>query len=687
MKEFCRENVLEYYISHGPMEKIIPDYKYRSEQAHLTEGIVDAFINQEFLLAEVGTGVGKTFAYLIPAAIWSLQEGEKVVISTRTKALQEQIVGHDIPHLKRIIGQEFKYIEAKGRENYLCWNKYSNILAGRKKLDSGEQEFMTAILGWAEKTMTGDRKEVELGSDIMRYWELLAADRRSCLKDKCRYHDKCFRLKMIRQMEKADLIIVNHALLLSDMLTENSLLPEYHYLVIDEAHTFDRESFDKLSRRFSRLEKNEALQMLCQKDGKNERGYLQYLRRKSPQLSVLLDEAEKFTERALESGEEVFSCLEKGRIGREDGFSQVLHHADLEKTWFKDALLSGREFLDNLRLLLGKLKEIKNEASAPDEDIELNTIVLVLEELADKAFQILEEDLWREEMISWLESAGGRVVAISSSPVRIGEELSRCLYEKLESLIMVSATLTIEDRFDYFIEKSGLGSILAEDRINTLLEKSPFDYDGQAGLCIINDMPEPGQPAYFEEVCGALSEIFKVSGGRTMVLFTSRRHLQEVSSLIRPYCENHGIKLLVQYEDGGFKFLLEEFTSSENAVLMGVETFWEGVDLKGELLKCVVIVRLPFRSPSDPFASAGDKYYRILKKNSFTHFMLPDAAVRFKQGSGRLIRSEDDRGILIVLDSRLEKRPYGKVFKNSIPIKNIFSLRRSEISEAIEEWF
>ncbi|NLB87856.1 MAG: DEAD/DEAH box helicase [Syntrophomonadaceae bacterium] len=233
----------EFFREGNLLSDLIDNYTYRPNQVELADVIYKAFLDQEFLIAEAGTGVGKTYAYLIPTVLWALNEGEKVVISTKTKALQQQLVEKDIPNILRLLGTPLKVVEAKGRENYLCWNKYMKILAGRRAMTPEEAKFVEQILTWAEQTKIGDKKELGLKAELIKHWWIVAADRKSCAKENCRYHDKCFRLKMIRSLDKAEIIIVNHALLLSDIVVDNSILPEYKYLIIDEAHYIDREAF------------------------------------------------------------------------------------------------------------------------------------------------------------------------------------------------------------------------------------------------------------------------------------------------------------------------------------------------------------------------------------------------------------------------------------------------------------
>jgi ATP-dependent DNA helicase DinG len=253
-------------------------------------------------------------------------------------------------------------------------------------------------------------------------------------------------------------------------------------------------------------------------------------------------------------------------------------------------------------------------------------------------------------------------------------------------MIMLSATLTIENDFSNFIHRNGLAEFVQNEKMVTFIEDSPFDYEQQAALFIVNDMPAPGTPSFLKEVVSVLKDVFTEQGGRTMVLFTSRQQLHEAAKQLRPICAEIGLSLLVQNEDGEFTSLIKEFTCRDNCILMGVETFWEGIDLKGEVLKCLVIVRLPFRSPADPYCSAWDKYLAGKHHNSFKHFMLPDAVIRFKQGVGRLIRSEEDRGVVVVLDNRIESTRYGKAFLNSIPIKNQLSVSKADVAENLKTW-
>ncbi|MGR6835845.1 ATP-dependent DNA helicase [Syntrophomonas erecta] len=684
MLEFNRENVMKHFAPGGKIGEIVSGYRYREEQANLAGEVADAFIDKEFLVAEVGTGVGKTFAYLLPAVLWAVQEGEKVVVSTRTRALQQQIVDKDIPDLQQIVPQRFQCVQAKGRENYLCWNKYMSILGGRKKLEPDEQNFIEAILAWAEKTKTGDRSELSLSSNLMKNWPILAADRHSCRKELCRYHEKCFRLKMMKNLQKADVIVTNHALLLSDLVMDHQILPEYHYLVVDEAHTFDRESFDKLSNRFNYHEVMDTLRFLHSRDARYDRGYLQLLRGRYTQLQEQINEIRQLVERMAGLTQEVFQVVGDLTPVEQD-FARVLKTEELQEDWFNRLVEVYLDWQASTHNLISKLTDLRDELKGEEEEAELNSVLLSLRDVSDRAFMVLEEDAVRDDRILWIEYEHGKSITVASSMIQIGELLADGLFSNLDSLVMVSATLAIEKDFNFFLQRIGLGD--QSERVNTLLENSPFAYEKQAHLFTVTDICDPFAPNVNQEVSSILLELMAAVHGRALVLFTSRRQLKSVAGAIRPVCGQMGVELLVQNEDGDFGTLMQRFTTSPCSWLMGVETFWEGIDLKGDLLTCVVVVRLPFRPPSEPYSSASDRSCRLKRQNSFISFMLPDAAVRFKQGVGRLIRSENDRGIIVVLDNRLQGKPYGRVFKNSIPIKNISSIKKAELAREVKKWF
>ncbi len=685
---FDWQRVMGHFQPDQGLADIVPGFRAREEQRRLARAVCEALDNSEFLLAEVGTGVGKTFAYLVPAVFWSLYTGERVVISTKTKALQKQISEKDMPDVSRLVqGGSVNWVEAKGRENYLCWNKYIGILSGRRSLDQEESRFISSILAWAESTVNGDRQELNINSKLMRYWELIAADRGSCLRDRCTFREKCFRLKLTKKMEQANIIITNHALLLSDLVIDNRILPEYHCLVVDEAHNLDREAFDKLSYVFSAPDVNEILSRLGGDFAKHDHGLLPAIRKHYPELEEECLENEHHIIRIKELSRSFFAGL--AGIKRErslSAFSVVMDEYLFEKQEFYDLSTTHLEWQEQTSLLLTGLKNLRESITGQAEENDLVTYISMLKGTADTAYHVMEESINHEDYLHWIEYSAGQPVSICSSPVGMSDLLHERLYSKLASLVMVSATMTVNRSFDYSVEHLGLEIIRHQERLNTLLEDSPFPYKQQACLFCVSDMPDPDSRGFNPQSADVLKELVEISSESTMVLFTSRQQLAEVSHLVRQHIEEKGANLLVQNEDGDFTALLTQFTSSNRSILMGLDTFWEGIDLRGELLRCLIIVKLPFRPPSEPFTSACLKDCQLKGKNGFKNFSLPDAAIRFKQGIGRLIRSEEDYGAVIILDPRILSKPYGRTFLSSVPMQNIKAVKKADLPAELIYW-
>ncbi len=670
--ELSLRDISGYFREDNILSALVKDYIYRPNQAELAERIYSAFIDKEFLVAEAGTGVGKTYAYLIPAILWASDEKEQVVISTRTKALQEQLVEKDIPNITEALKVSIRTIEAKGRENYLCWNKYMQILAGKRPMNQAETKFIEKILTWAERTKTGDKKELLLRSNLMENWWIVAADRKSCLKDTCPYQDKCFRLKMIRSLDKADIIVVNHALLLSDITVDNSILPSYKFLILDEAHHLDQEAFTRLSNRVSFNELRELLKSFSNRN--LNKGYLLRLKKELPQEVEVIEEAVLLTDRVTVLLSNLQSELKNSLKSNYNDQRTTIISPQIIENEFHRIFDIYFELIEILNRLVYQIKSLKVE------EADFIALVNSLTEISDKLFKIMEEDLSSQENLAWAEWQDGEVETLFSSIINIGEILNKQLYTKLDSLIMLSATMTIDEKFDFFIHKTGLTFVQDKDILQTFIGKSPFSYEKQARMLNLIDLPPPNSHIYTEEITNALKEIISITKGQTLILFTARKQMLACARLLRPFCAAHHLELLVQNEDGEASHIINSFMVKGNSILMGLDSFWEGIDLKGDILTCLVIVKLPFRAPSEPFASAYDKYYRNQGSNSFLNFALPDAVMRFKQGIGRLIRSEKDQGVVIVLDNRLYTKRYGESFKKSIPIKNIFNIEKNQLT-------
>lgn len=669
------------------MAQSIPFFRYRHEQLDMAEQIMRAMVDQCHLLAEAGTGVGKTYAYLLPALLWAANHDDKpVVISTRTRALQEQICDRDLPLLCEQLKTPLSCEEAKGRDNYLCWHKYERIRAGKVALSKDEQAFVTAILTWAESTKSGDRKELRIGSDLLQHWPIVAADRLSCLQSKCPQREQCFRLKLGQRLKKARIIICNHALLLSDLA--HNIIPEYDCLIIDEAHAFSREAFDRLSFCFSLGDARETLRQLYFQEGFKQGGALYTLGQQQPELLPEIDAI-----RALMSDFELYAISffqhwhDHAGPQNPSAYAYVLtgETGAEDKSWQR-AVAVYDEWQPVIGLLAERLEQLTHEVK--DEELPLAGLAGCFMEYSDALYYIMMEQLGRDDCVSWLDYRAEQVDSISSTTIYSGEALREQLIAKVNSAIMVSATLTADNSFDDFINRCGLKEYQEQERLMTVCHQSPFEYERLAALFCVEDMPDPSDnsPAAEAILHRALEDICLVTGGRTLILFTARRQLTAASRYLRERLRREDMELLVQHEDGEFGALMGEFRQRKGRILLGLETYWEGIDVKGEQLTCVVIVRLPFRPPTDPYAVAWDKYYRLQGQHPFYKFMVPDAALRFKQGAGRLIRSEEDHGAVIVLDPRIISKPYGKRILNGLPIVNQFRIKRDQLRESLGPW-
>ncbi|MDR1615620.1 MAG: hypothetical protein LBR98_01165 [Syntrophomonadaceae bacterium] len=680
--DFDIEKIIGLFSEDGPIAGKKDSYKRRSEQIKLAENICGALYNQEYLLAEAGTGIGKTYAYLVPAVFWALYSEEKVVISTKTKALQKQITAVDIPELQKMLGWNFKWAQVTGRENYLCMHKYNLIKNGRKNLNKEQIKMIEAILNWAETTGTGDRQELHLPGQLMKEWGVVGAHRKNCLKDNCRFREQCFYVKMLKKMYDASVIVVNHALLMSDIAVDYALLPEYHYLIVDEAHNLEKEAFDKLCCRFSRYDTEETLKNLCGENAASA-GLLKAIEGYYPSLKTEIADINNLSGAFREYNEKLFAEL--GSLvdfrGALNGV-KILSPAQASEEC-GELTVTHQQWQDMINLIIEKTEKLCRKIEGDYEEGDLALIASVLREISDCAFKNIAEDNYNENYIQWLEYEYGKVTAYCSSPINIGGTLSERLYTNLDSLIMVSATLTVADEFGFMVRKLGLERFEKESRLRTVMEKSPFPYDENASLITLYDSYGANQPEFQKQLETVLMNIITVMGGRTLVLFTSRVHMLQTARQIKALVSEKDLRILVQNEDGAFAALIEQFSNSSNTVLFGLETFWEGIDLRGEILTCLIIVKLPFRSPGDPYANANDRYCRQRGIDGFRAFTLPDAALHFKQGAGRLIRSEEDKGILIVLDGRFDKSWYGAYFKKSIPIQRHIKIKSENLIDIL----
>ncbi len=686
----------------GPLALHLENYEYRPQQGRMVEAVSRALEEEKFLLLEAGTGTGKSMAYLLPAMYWSLSRGQRVVIATRTINLQEQLWKRDIPLVKAALGWPCRAALVKGRQNYLCLRRWLNILQARD-WTAAEAAYYARILVWTQETITGDRSELNLTSLEQDLWQEMCADSEACLGSRCRWFARaCYVSRARRQAEGANLIIVNHSLLLSDVRAENRVLPAYAALVVDEAHHLEDAATEQLGRVISRT-------ALFRWISRINRLLTRLGELAPPQGGAswlcILQQARDASYRALQGAELFFNALQQlvirqaGIPQRENKPRYILR---LRPGWEGDIttqlqseqanlLFYLKELLSSLKMLMNHLESwqigeenwVGHAWELSFHEKEGTMMVADLESIFNGSL---------EKNVYWVEvNDGGEKASCSlrAAPIQVNKILHDHLYQNKKSIIFTSATLTVEESFDHFMERTGL-DLIPPQRIVTMQVDSPFVYESQSLLCIVRGLPAPGEVAedlYFETLTHTLLDLAETTSGRMLVLYTSHRVLQETYRRLKPACEERDICLLGHNLDGNQWQLVEEFRTSERAILLGASSFWEGVDIPGPALSCVVMVKLPFWAPHVPVVEARLEELASQGKDGFRHFSLPQAIIRFKQGFGRLIRTAQDRGVVVVLDGRLLNKKYGRHFLHSLPLKSHIQGDLHLITRRIAHWF
>ncbi len=662
----------------GALERRFPQFEHRQHQVQMAQAVGEAFDRRRHLIVEAGTGTGKSLAYLLPAAAFALQHNTRVVISTNTKNLQDQLIQKDIPLVREVLGRPLQAAVLKGRANYLCPHRLNALLNKRKKTPD-EARVLAKVLVWLHRGGRGDRAEINLrGAAENAVWQRISADAPACTADNCmRYSSgQCPFQRARTAAEHAHLLVVNHALLLSDAATGSRILPEYNYLIVDEAHHLESALTNALGFEITR----EDLRRLLSELGGPRAGLLGALASQArgwpaevrseveagiddlTSRAFVLQEALNDTFRALTD------FMEEAREGRPLGqYAQQVRITPAVRTqpfWeaVEIAWDDAARALFGLGRALRGLREMLASGRVPADEktLDLANELANLRQRLEEGGRLLQALIAEPEdnMVYWAElRPRGRWLALHGAPLEVGEGIRRHIWEKKETVVLTSATLTTGGEMDYLRRR------LAADHADELILGSPFDYEHAALLYVVNDIPEPNRPGYQQAVERTLTDLAKAARGRMMALFTSYAQLQRTARAIRPALEEAGLAV---YEQGGGaspQALLEDFRTSDGAVLLGTRAFWEGVDIPGEALSVLVIVKLPFAVPSDPLVAARAETF----ENPFHEYQLPEAILAFRQGFGRLIRTKTDRGVVVVLDRRLLSRRYGQLFLDSLP--------------------
>jgi ATP-dependent DNA helicase DinG len=611
----------------GLLERsMIGGYEHRPGQLQMAEAIHDAFANHHHAIVEAGTGTGKTLAYLIPA----ICSGRRVVISTATKSLQEQLYQKDVPFLQKHFAPNLKVAVMKGRSNFLCLAKAhamsdQPMLRGMEEVDAFRQ-----ILQWAKLTETGDRTELTFLPDNSDLWSGIDARRDTCTGQKCPQFNECFVTQMHQRAKDADLIIVNHHLFFADLALKQddfgSILPEYSAVVFDEAHEMEDVASDYFGRQISNFRFEELARDADHAMRLTYLGTPSLLRR---------------TQRIRERSRAFFDTFPP-RDGRFP-FTRNEREAFLEQ---------NREAYDGLmNTMKGLETEFASLTQKPEE----------LLRIARRSFEIRQELTFlfesnEKNYVYWFERRN-KGVFLAATPIDVSQILRERLFEAFDTVILASATLTVGNRFEYIRQRLGLD----HTKENALPHE--FDYQSQALLYLPQKIPDVRDAGFAAKAADEIVELLKHSRGRAFCLFTSYAQMNDLFGRVRNRVD---FPLLLQ-GTAPRSVLLERFKNTRHAVLFATSSFWQGVDVPGEQLSCVIVDRLPFAVPSDPIVAARVRALQEEGRNPFSDFQVPQAVLALKQGFGRLIRTKTDRGVLALLDSRISRMPYGKIFLESLP--------------------
>ena len=684
--------------SGGPLAAVISGFEERSEQVSMAKAVATAINGGQRLIVEAGTGVGKSLAYLLPALLYASMNNKRVVVSTNTINLQEQLVNKDVPTLLRALAsadllpeEGIRFTQLKGRANYLCYRRWSHLRSS-ESLNEDEARLLAKTLVWLRTTTTGDRSELNLGHrSAAAPWDRLSAQGAfQCLS----LGGPCF-LRAARERAAAShLVIVNHALLMSDLTSGGTLIPEADILIVDEAHHLEDEATRRLGFELGQSRFDEHLRSLT-----GDRGLLNEAvssfrgasaaetRRRAVEevaadaVALIPDLREKIAALFALLSQLVADRLEDGvDHGREvsvtGGIRAQPAWSELEMLWGDvDALL--KVLGDTLRRLEFTLGELEHAGLLDYQGllIEAANTFQRTSDLRERLAEFISRPGSNE--VYWMTAArqSGEIV-LHGAPLQVGETLNSLMFSQKRCVVMTSATLSANGSFEHTSDRTGF----AHDA--ELLVGSPFDYPNAALLCVPEDMPEPGSGAYQKAAERAITEITLGIGGRTMALFTSHASLRATAANLRETLTAQGIAVLAQGIDGTPHQLIRRFLEDPCAVLLGTASFWEGVDLAGESLVALLVMRLPFSVPSEPVFAARSESY----EDPFNEYAVPQAVLRLRQGFGRLIRTSTDRGAAVILDRRIISRRYGKAFLDSLPPVTFRRSRVDDLRDEVVRW-
>ncbi|MFQ5411446.1 MAG: ATP-dependent DNA helicase [Phycisphaerae bacterium] len=625
--------------------RAIPHFEPRPQQTAMANAVAAALDSKKHLIVEAGTGVGKSFSYLLPAIHHILNNRRKrIVVATHTIALQEQLVEKDIPALTAVVDRPFKAVLVKGRNNYVALRRLELTSHRQESIFSTPAQVrqLHQIENWAYHTTDGSLSDLDFqpAGDL---WQRVRSESNNCMGNRCPTFDQCFYQKARREASEAQLLIVNHALFFSDLALRGqhvSILPDYDAVIFDEAHNIESVAGDHMGLSISNLQVRFLLRGIFNE--RTGRGFIVML--EAPEIAKKVVDAEARNEALFDALRQAFPTRRgSARFNNSDGIVNLISPA--------------------LNELSNDLKSLRKQFKREDELFELNALIRRCAEMATTIENLLAQNM--KDHVYWLETAErpSPRTTLRAAPLKIDQVLREELFERTDSVILTSATMSTggESGFAYLRGRLGI-----DDAIDLQLD-SPFDYQQQVTIHVEASLPEPNAPDFVAAAVDRIQHYVLETGGRAFVLFTSYYAMNEAAKIMQPCCEANNLTLLVQGRNLPRGRMVERFKKTSRAVIFGTDSFWQGVDVPGDALQNVIIVKLPFAAPDRPLIEAHIDAIKEGGGNPFMEFQLPEAILKLKQGFGRLIRSRTDHGIVAILDPRIHTKFYGRKFLQALP--------------------
>jgi ATP-dependent DNA helicase DinG len=710
------EKVAALLNQDGPFSMMLKGYESREEQKKMLLDILQAYNEDQIALIEAGTGTGKSVAYLIPAILWAVQQKERTVISTHTITLQEQLLSKDIPLVTKALGASIKAVLVKGISNYLCLRKLEEAVSERMLMTSDEATELDRIEQWSQSTRDGSRSSLPMVPSP-QMWEKVCAESDTCSAKRCHHYQDCHFFKARNNAQDANILVVNHHLLFADLASDNNILPEFARIVIDEAHHIEDVATEFFASKTSQLNMLRIVGRLAAEKGGKTQGKLALLKmkimeyyrsREEPEeihqiISLLNIDLPALRHDLLKEIVDTFESFQ-GFMGHLSS-SEDEHRLRIRQEHLTHPFWPG-EVLPNIDRLIqitsrynATLESIEKQFKQLDDPaLNENThgarqeISAMRARLDDNCLTLKKfaSTVLSNENVRWIESQKLRAMVnthVVDAELNVSKALAEKLFEPYSSIILCSATLTTNRNFAFIRNRFGLTEeLLPKKTIKESIYDSPFDYQKQTLFAIPSDLPSPDDPNYVELASLCILDAIEASKGNAFILFTSYYLMQQCYNKLADKLKQQRYPVLKQGETNRQQ-LLEQFKRVDRSVLFATDSFWEGVDVVGEALRCVIIVKLPFKVPSEPIIEARTEYIAKSGKDPFTEYSLPMAIVKFKQGYGRLIRSKQDRGCIVCLDSRILSRGYGKLFRNSLPSSGQWVGPRDQLLDEMKKFY